>query len=187
MNTKPDTFVMMCALMSDKMVQQSMTIGSLEAHIVGDHAEMDEMQRTITDLRRQLETANDKLYRMGPDNYYQRRCGELEQVNSRLYEEVRQLRRKAYGEGESGARAYMEAEGAKLWETNKIATIKGVRECTGWGLKETKDWCEAYSAHKAVFNVPSLPSAEVNEESGPTTKRSQQVPEGVGVQSKRSA
>ena len=53
---KPDTFVMMVAMMSEKLVQKENECFELRTHISDDHAEMDEMQRTITDLRRQVET-----------------------------------------------------------------------------------------------------------------------------------
>ena len=42
------------------------------------------------------------------------------------------------------AEAYMVAEGDARWaKGEKIAVIKCVREATQWGLKETKDYCEA--------------------------------------------
>lgn len=40
----------------------------------------------------------------------------------------------------------------------KIAAIKSVRLCTGWGLKEAKDWIEDAVAGKTMFTGPLDPA-----------------------------
>lgn len=166
--TKPDTFVLVVAAMSEKMVEQERTIMELSDHIRGDHEAMDDMQRTITGLRESLSliSANNENF-----DYMKRRADEL-------YEQVRNLTienaRLKYGGNtpEETARAYMKAHGVDKWNNpnlGKIGTIKVVREITGWGLKETKDFCEAYMDRHERGEVS-------REESGPGTKRSSQSP-----------
>lgn len=158
---KPDTFVLVVAALSEKLVQKENECFELKAHISADHAEMDEMQRTITDLRTQAESRYDELdeLRVSNSNLSQdkwrlenrvydlegrvRNSDYLNAEVTRLKEELLTLK---YGNGspDERARTYMEREGARLWqEGNKILCIKGVRECTGWGLKESKDYSEA--------------------------------------------
>lgn len=159
---KPDTFVLVVAALSEKLVQKENECFELKAHISADHAEMDEMQRTITDLRTQAESRYDELdeLRVSNSNLSQdkwrlenqvydlegrvRNSDYLNAEVTRLKEELLTLK---YGVGDPEARVrnFMLKEGGKLWsEGNKIACIKGVRECTGWGLKESKDYSEAW-------------------------------------------
>lgn len=152
---KPDSFVMMVTILSEKLAQKEAECLALQAHISADHEEMDDMQRRLTTKSEEcsdLYTRNDNLVydidRLRRENsdlrarqpsydYYRDRCATLEQELLSL---------KFGGETDPFKRAatYMKNEGGKLWVGgNKIACIKGVRECTGWGLKEAKDYSEA--------------------------------------------
>lgn len=163
--------------LAQELMSAETDIESLSNHISNDHAQMDEMQRTISDLRRRNEEMYDKLA-------YQPDVTHIKNENERLYAEVRALKsanhKLVYGEQteEETATAYMVKKGEMLWKAgNKIGTLKGVRDVSGWGLKVTKDWCEAYMDRKA----------DEKSESGPNTKRSSPVPAGVGTAAKRGA
>jgi len=189
--TKPDTFVLVVAALSEKMVQKENECVELRDHIASDHASMDDMQRTITDLRVQCERLQDKADDV---DYFRTRYQDmshkmegyehLRSQNAELWEQVRVLKMEnhklRYGgqTPEETANNYMLSQGRQVWERgDRIQCIKEVREVSGWGLKETKDWCEAYIAR--LDNE--------KEESGPGTKRSSQIPSGVGDSVKKSA
>jgi len=70
----------------------------------------------------------------------------------------------------------MKAHGASKWVSNRIGTIRVVVVLSGWSLKESKDFCEAY-----MWGGGAL------EEGSPSTLRSSQIPAGVGERVKRSA
>lgn len=198
---KPDTFVLMCAAMSEKMVEQQNHILDLTTHLAAHHEQMDADQRTITDLREQLEevwslreqvetqrrTISDLRYRS--DNYENMR-----QENERLYVEVRKLQTEKVRRDlnisplatpEEAGNTYMLLHGVEVYNRistpevagGKIECIKVVRSLTGWGLKETKDFVEAYMARHE----------QEKEESPSGTKRSSQIPAGVGTGAKKSA
>jgi ribosomal protein L7/L12 len=151
---KPDTFVLIVAALSEKLVQKENELGELRTHIASDHEKMDDMQYNLTDLRRECDslreensTYRDRQYRLENQVYdLQNKIHTQDYItaeNARMREELLQLK---YGNGtaEERARTYMEKEGARQWQAgNKILCIKGVRECTGWGLKEAKDYSEA--------------------------------------------
>jgi len=180
---KPDSFVMLAALMSDKLVQMENTIADLNSHISDDHAQMDEMQNTITDLRRQLEARYDELNRLrqqaGDAAYYEQKVRQLEADNA-------QLRMKVDPEINERVESYMKTTGVYLWlKGEKIACIKGVRDATRmnsslppWGLKETKDFCESYDYQSYI--IADVKKAEqetdtfLHEQEGPHTLRSSQ-------------
>lgn len=200
---KPDTFVIMCAAMSEKMVEQQNTILDLTTHLAGHHEQMDDMQHTITDLRTQLEEKyhlQDQVYELQATVRALRpraeRCDELKNSYDTLYAEVRKLRaEKLRGElnlplqatPEEAANAYMLLHGVKQYDLpyepgspvlgGKIQCIKVIREVTEWGLKESKDFVEAYMARHE----------REKEETPSGTKRSSQVPAGVGESVKKSA
>jgi hypothetical protein len=180
---KPDTFVLVVAAMSEKMVSLENQRYELEAHIRADHEKMDDMQRDLTDKRRECEEAHiarenlsydiDRLRRENGDlrarqpsfDYYKSRCEQLEQ-------ELLALKFNGETDPLKRVETYMNGEGGTLWSKGmKIECIKGVRMCTGWGLKEAKDWCEA-NGGKFAHKVPSLPTLE---DSGPHTKPSQDM------------
>lgn len=151
-------------------------------HIDRDHAQMDEMQETISDLRRQNERLYDTIdsMRTGGD------LSHLKTDNDKLYAQVRQLKTENHKlrwggtTPEETATNYMVKEGATVWaEGRKIDCIRVCRDASGWGLKETKDFCEAYMARKE--------EQKSEEVSGPGTKRSSQMPAGVGTNLKKSA
>lgn len=198
---KPDTFVLTVAAMSEKMVEQANRIFDLENHLASHHETMDADQRTITDLREQLEevwnlreqvetqrrTISDLRYRA--DNY-----DNMRRENDRLYAEVQNLRTEKIKRDlnisplatpEEAGNTYMLLHGVKVWYTpstpevagGKIECIKVVRSLTGWGLKETKDFVEAYMARHE----------NQKEETPSGTKRSSQIPAGVGEGVKKSA
>lgn len=171
-NAKPDTFVLVVAALSEKLVQKENECFDLKAHIAADHAEMDDMQRTITDLRAQAEDMydlraeknrlEDKVYslesKVRNQDYLEAEC-------ARLKEEVLTLK---YGAGDAHQRVrnYMLREGGKVWAAgNKILCIKGVKEVTGWGLKEAKDYVEEWGPRYA----------DTSEETPSGTKRSQDL------------
>lgn len=161
------------------------------AHINADHEFMAEQANIISDLRRQLEEngnyyaeskraiqeenkrLRDQMYDMRPkvegfDSLkakYDGVCAELDA----LRQEHTKLKLGLTGldTNEQVASTYMQRRGLEMWAVNKIDTIKVVREVTGWGLKEAKDFCENY-----IRNA----SATV-EESGPQTQRSMRGPE----------
>lgn len=172
------TFTTMLALLTTKLVDAETHISDQETHIRADHEEMDRMQRTITDLRTRNEEMYDEKRRL-EDRVWELESKErieddLRTQVERLKEEVRTLK---YGEGPVGTRlhTYMAREGGKLWnEGNKILCIKGVRECSGWGLKESKDWAEANGPTYAP-KVASAPSLDLKEESSPHTKPSEDL------------
>lgn len=176
---KPDSFVMMVSILSEKLAQKEAECLALQAHISADHEAMDDMQRTLTDKRVECEdlyVKNDNLtydinrlrrengdLRAKQDNttYYQNRCAALEQELLTL---------KYGGETDPYKRAstFMQKEGGQMWHNgNKIGCIKEVRACTGWGLKEAKDWCES--------NGPSFAPKLLESDNGPGTKRSQDL------------
>jgi len=176
---KPDSFVMMVTILSEKLAQKEAEVLTHLAHISADHEAMDDMQRTLTDKREECENLyvkndnltydinslrreNESLRARQPSfDYYKDRCATLEQELLSL---------KFGGETDPNKRVitYMQREGGKMWaDGNKIGCIKGVRECTGWGLKEAKDYSEANGAKFA----PKL----LEEENGPHTKPSQDM------------
>lgn len=157
---KPDTFVLVVAALSEKLVQkenecytlrQELTSAQEEVSYQKDskeqmYAEVDNLRMQVANLSdanaRQRNTISDMSYKAENLTYYQDRCAKLE-------EEVRALK---YGCGDPDQRVrnFMLKEGGKLWsEGNKIACIKGVRECTGWGLKESKDYSEVWGPRYA--------------------------------------
>lgn len=191
MNLKPDTFVLVVAALSDKLVEKETEIAEMVAHITRDHATMDEMQERNTHLSNQVDTMYDlreenrslrsqvTSLRGKAENY-----DYLSSQNNELHAQVRKLQTEihklTYGgqTPEETANAYMLAQGVSKWlEGERIGTIKVVREVTGWGLKEAKDFCDAYMARKTVEA----------EESPSGTKRSSQVPAGVGTNVRKSA
>lgn len=190
---KPDTFVMMVAMMSEKLVEKETELGELRAHLAMHHADMEADADLITTLREEhtnLRVQNENL--IDANNRQRRTIAELEGKVRDVewirpeYERMKQelLTLKYGGEKDPHKRAevYMTREGGKTWASgNKIECIKCVRECTGWGLKETKDWCE----QNADKYLPKPPSLDKEEGSGPHTKRSSQVPQGVGIEAKR--
>jgi cell division protein FtsB len=171
-NAKPDTFVLVVAALSEKLVQKENQVCELQAHIEADHAEMDNMQRTITDLRVQAEEQydlraernrlEDKVYslesKVRNQDYLEAEC-------TRLKEELLTLK---FGPGDAHQRVrnYMLKEGGGVWAANnKILCIKGVKEVTGWGLKEAKDYVEEWGPRYA----------DTSEETPSGTKRSQDL------------
>jgi len=161
------------------------------AHIIADHAKMDEMQFTISDLRRQLEENG---------NYYAESKRAIQEENKRLRDQVHTMRAKVEGydtlqanydkvcdelsairqehtrtklgltgldTNEQVANTYMRNRGLETWANDKIGTIKVVREVTGWDLKTAKDFCENY-IRSAAATV---------EDNGPQTQRSLRGPE----------
>lgn len=197
---KPDTFVIMCAAMSEKMVEQQNTILDLTTHLASHHETMDADQRTISDLRDQLEEvwglreANERQKRTISDlSYKVEHYDSLRRENERLSAEVRELKLATYKVKYGGqtpeevANNYMKVEGLQVCNrprspdpnvfSGKIDCIKVVREMTGWGLKEAKDFVEAYMARHE----------NQKEETPSGTKRSSQVPAGVGEGVKKSA
>jgi len=183
-NPKPNAYVAIVALMSEQLVQAEATMLDLRAHITADHAEMDEMQRTITDLRTQAESKYDELDNLRTSNQeyseknwrLQNQVYDLESKvgnHSYLTAECERLREEVltlkYGNGtpEERASAYMKAEGESVLRGgNRILCIKGVKECTRWGLKEAKDYVEAYK-----LPTPTI----VDDETPSGTKRSQDL------------
>ncbi len=166
-----ETLKVIVQALAEKVEAQALTITDLNDHITRDHAEMDRMQYTITDLRRQGEWRGDLEHDL---SYYRARCNQLEA-------EVRRLELVADPEKEGRINAYMRNHGESLLRFGKkIECIKGVREVSGWGLKESKDFVEAYK-------LPEVAPSSSEEESGPNTKRSSQSPAGVGVNAKKSA
>jgi uncharacterized coiled-coil protein SlyX len=152
----------------------------LQTHIDRHHLDLDDMQFTISDLRRQLEEKYESMERMRTQN-------------NELYAQVRKLQsdnyKLTYGgqTPEETANAYMARQGVEVCNrpyvspdvlSGRIAAIKVVREITGWGLKESKDFVEAYMARL---------DAQKDEESPSGTKRSSQIPAGVGEQVRKSA
>jgi len=177
-----ETLLVIISTLSEKVAVMELVndgyakvVQGLEAHNDRHHLDLDDAQYTISDLRRQLERVNNDK----DDSSYR-----IRQENDRLYAEVRQLKQENYrltyggSSPEETATAYMQRQGAAVWANGeRIACIKVCREVSGWGLKETKDFCEAYMDRQKV----------TEEESPSGTKRSSQIPAGVGVQSKRSA
>jgi len=187
-------FLTMLTLMTVKLGEAEAECVELRAHIKADHEVMDEDQRTITDLR----TQNARMYDIQEENYSLKsrmedmkyRTENYDSVvreNQRLYAEVRQLQTEKLRRElnisplatlEEAAHAYMLLKGAKVWtEGNKIACIKVCREVTGWGLKETKDFCENYmSQNLTVKETLDTFLGPKDEEVGSGTKRSEQLP-----------
>ncbi len=186
-----ETLLVIITTLSEKVEGQGLLMVELTDHIKRDHTSMDDMQYTITDLRRQLESTTDmseENYRLRTEVYDMRdKVEHYESMRSRneeMYAQVRKLQQENHQltwggkTPEETATAYMVNQGASVWaEGRKIDCIKVCREVSGWGLKETKDFCEAYMARQQ----------EEKEESGPGTKRSSQVPAGVGTNLKKSA
>lgn len=175
MNNLPkETLVVIIQTLSEKVEGQALVLGDLTDHIKRDHAEMDDMQFRLTDMSRRVD-----------EKYHE--CERLRSANIELCAQVRQLTSENYklkfgGQTpEETATAYMANQGATLWETgDKIAVYKVVKTVTEWGLRETKDFCEAYMARKEE-------ERKSDEVSGPGTKRSSQIPAGVGTNVRKSA
>lgn len=184
---KMDSFVLAVAVMSDKMVEQAQALCEQEEHLARHHEQLDERARTISDLRTQMDELYAQRDRLSSqvrellevarerDNY--------KDSYSRLMEECQKLRQENY-KWEYGlhgltdteaAKAYMITRGERLWAEAKIAVIKVIRQVTGWDLHTAKEWCEAHMS--ALQTTEEQKKAE--EESGPHTKRSSQVPQGV--------
>lgn len=199
---KPDTFVLVTAAMSEKMVEQATRIFDLESHLALQSEQMYADQRTISDLRSQvsemhnLRECNERQSRTISDLSYKHaaQVNNLKQENEQLYDEVRQLRiEKARRDlcislqatPEEAAIAYMQMYGVDMWNKpstpdvagGKIECLKVVRSLTGWDLRPAKDFVEAYMARYE----------EGKEETPSGTKRSSQIPTGVGVSAKKSS
>lgn len=131
---KPDTFVLIVAAMAEKLVEK-------EAQISTYHDEMNDMERTMSDLRQENRRMYDQVDKLP---YLHSRNEELQHMVDKLRRQVHALQF-AGKSPEETAIAYMNAQGIHLWHTNSwIACIKEVRQLTQWGLKDAKEWCETY-------------------------------------------
>src|SRR5688572_10123991 len=130
---KPDTFVLTVAAMSEKMVGQANRIFELETHLTAHHEQMDADQRTITDLREQLE----EVWNLREQNETQRRTisdlryksdnyDNMRRENERLYAEVQYLRTEKVKRDlnisplatpEEACNTYMLLHGAKVYNS----------------------------------------------------------------------
>lgn len=181
---KPDTFVLVVAALSEKLVQKEnecfevrLALTNAEEELSDIRANRDRLYDECDNLRiqvqnlqdtndRQRRTISDLDYKAQDNTYYKNRCATLEQ-------ELLSLKYGGETDPHKRAISYMEKEGGKLWaEGNKIQCIKGVRECTGWGLKEAKDYSEAEG--------PKFAPKLLQEESGPHTKPSEDLARKVG-------
>lgn len=192
---KVDPFVMVVAAMASKMVEQhtALTLSDIVIsegrEVVDDlvaqneslseanahlERECESLRDANFELRTQMRTYRDKAedadyWKTAYDNVF----AELQTM--RIEKRRKELNIAPSATPEEAGSTYMILVGRERWENGgKIDTIKEVRQLTGWGLKETKDFCEAHMArHEA--------DKREREESGPGTKRSSQIPAGVGV------
>ena len=184
---KMDAFVLVVAAMSDKMVEMATAQFEQEEHLARHHEQLDERARTISSLREQVEdlyAQRDRLSSQVRDLLEVARERDTYKGDyARLMEECQKLRQENY-KWEYGlqgltdteaAKSYMNSRGERLWADAKIAVIKVIRQVTGWDLHVAKGWCEAHMG--ALQSAQEQKKAE--EESGPHTKRSSQVPQGV--------
>lgn len=170
-------FLAMLTIMTTKLAECEAECVELQDHINRDHTYMDEQARTINELRDQIDFNDRHMRRVREDDlrsldYSRNRIATLEEEVRQVKEEL--LKLKYGGETpEERANAYMAKEGSRISRIlnpkvgeGKIAAIKVVREITGWGLKDTKDFVEAYIQRE---------DAQKDEEVGSGTKRSQQL------------
>lgn len=165
-----ETLLVIIATLSEKVAIQELVCDGY-AHAL---KESEEQATTISHLRRNLEEAYDsKDYLTNQNNTL---CAQVRQLQTELH-------KLTYGgqTPEETATAYMKAQGVDKWEGgNRIGCIKVCREVSGWGLYESKQFCEAYMVRHQAHK-------ESEEDTPSGTKRSSQIPVGVGLQSKRSA
>lgn len=154
---KPDTFVLVVAALSEKLVQKENEISDLLTYNQQQRQELEDTERTISDLRQECQemwdareenrTLNDRI------SYISSKLESYEYMrtqNAELYQRVRTLENENYklrfggATPEETATAYMKDQGVAEWSSNRIGVIKNVRQITHWGLKEAKDWCDAY-------------------------------------------
>ncbi len=132
----PDPFVALLALLNTKITAQSEVIVQLTEDDRASQRRTEDLQYDNHSLRSQVERLTSQMRSF---ESYKVRCEQLEC-------EVRELRYGALSVPVyERLNNYMKAEGCKqLADGNKIAAIKGVREVTGWGLKESKDYVESH-------------------------------------------
>lgn len=121
-----DDFVSLLALLNDKIQSQAQEIKNLNDRIY----RMEDDTSSVRYLREDLEYARNEVERYR--NLYNTTYAE----NQRLKLENPKVK--------EDLESYMVREGDTLLrQGNKIACIKEVRNLTGWGLKESKDYVEA--------------------------------------------
>ena len=121
-----DQFVTLLAILNTKIQDQAQTIRDQQDRIY-------DLEGRTTDtrwLKEDLERAREESSNLRTQVYnLQAECQRLRLENPKVKEDLE---------------SYMTREGDTLIrQGSKIAAIKGVREITGWGLKESKDYVEA--------------------------------------------
>lgn len=150
-----ETLLVIVSTLTEKITVQSLVeeghakvLREKEAHIARHRLDLDDMQFKVSDLRRQLA----KRYDTNES---------LRSRNEELYAQVRKLQQENYkltyggNTPEEIATAYMQRQGVEVCErpyvspdvlSGRIAATKVVHEITGWSLKESNDFVEAYMA-----------------------------------------
>lgn len=196
--------VALAALLTNEMLNQEERIAHLNDLLTEANEFNRQLEQKVVDLNARLEEnasyhseataaikAENVRLRNQLDDWRARieNVGHVASSNNDLRAQVRKLQAENYKlrfgghTTEEVAQAYMRNQGAETWAQGapaKLNTLNVIREITGWGLREAKDWCEAFMS----THVPTLPDkveAKVTEEeSGPRTIRSMPVPPVVG-------
>lgn len=112
--------------------------------------DLDEERRISSDLRCQVRFMEEKVRNQPNVEWLKQDLENTREECNRLREECNRLREDLRGFQHAGPVvkvnlfAYLTRQGKTTWGNNgKIQCIKEVRNITGWGLKETKDFCEA--------------------------------------------
>lgn len=145
MNMPPNKIVTLLALLTPELVATELEVGALAQKCAEQDRDIDQLNNDKYDLRSEVERLNGELrslnYLRSDLEYYKGRCEALgAQLSSYQHKEAMD-RQKNMPES---FLTYIVGEGRRTYESgNKIPCIKHVRELTGWGLKESKDFVEA--------------------------------------------
>lgn len=106
--------------------------------------DLDQERRDNSDLRTRLRTAEEKVRAAGNIEWVRQDLTSAQNEVARLRAELMSFKQDPRIM-EPRLLAYISGEGRELMAAGKkIECIKGVRHVTSWGLKETKDFVEAF-------------------------------------------
>lgn len=140
-------------------------VQTLRAEMLSETAEQ---RNTIYDLEDQIQALksknmdlNDQLAGLSSDlDWYRKTEGEMRERAFKAESELR-LFKAAFTDNKDKAAAYMMEKGQYIYQKephntklDNVHNIKTVRELTGWGLKDSKDFCEAWMRSNGFVQDP---------------------------------
>ncbi len=155
-------------ILSDALREKAKIASDLEAEVNSlllQRRELQEQAEGLQEESYQLRSKLNDAREEGADaNYYRGRVVELEAKVRQLEEELHLRRYPNEAAVKEAAHNYMQetgqhlvytyveasAFGNNLGKPNRIAMIKGIREVTRWGLKESKDYVDAWLTSRGI-------------------------------------